>query len=151
VLPLGEIPEGTAICNVEKRPNDGGKFVRSSGTFATVFGHTPSGTVIKLPSGKKVVLDNRCRATIGVVAGSGRVEKPFLKAGKKYHLMVSKGRVWPRTRGVAMIAADHPFGGGRHRGVRRVSAVKRIAPPGQKVGLIAPKRTGRRRGGRRRE
>jgi len=151
IMYLGAIPEGTTICNIERTASDGGKFARSSGSFATIFGHTQDGTVIELPSGRRVLLSDNCRATIGAVAGSGRVEKPFLKAGNKYHLMNSKGRVYPRTRGVAMIAAAHPFGTGRRRGPKKPTSVRRSAPPGKKVGLIAPRRTGRKRGGKRRE
>ena len=49
ILPLGKIPEGTIVCNLELRPGDGGKMARSSGSYATVVGHTPQGTLIKLP------------------------------------------------------------------------------------------------------
>lgn len=147
VVPLGEIGSGTAVCNVESQPGDGGKLVRSSGGYATVVAHTPEGTILKFPSGKSVTKNSSCRATIGVVSGAGRTEKPFLTAGKKHHLMVAKGRVYPRTRGVAMVKASHPYGGGRHKHAGRQTSVSRNAPPGRKVGLIAPKQSGR---GRRR-
>jgi len=142
VLPLGSIPEGTIVCNVELSPNDGGRLARSSGSYATVVAHTAEGTIIKLPSGKNRYVNDLCRATVGVVAAAGRVDKPFLKAGAKHHLMRAKGRVYPRTRGIAMIAACHPFGSGR-RSARKVTTVSRNAPPGRKVGLIAARRTGR--------
>jgi len=142
VLPLGKIPEGTMICNVELSPGDGGKIARSSGTYMTVVAHTPEGTMVKLPSGKTRYLNDLCRATVGVMSGAGRVEKPFLKAGTKFHLMHAKGRVYPRTRGVAMVAAAHPYGSSK-RGGRKVTTVSRHAPPGKKVGLISARRTGR--------
>lgn len=142
VLPLGRIPEGTMICDVELHPGDGGKIARSSGTYVTVVGHTPEGTQVRLPSGKTRYLNDLCWATVGVVAGAGRVEKPFLKAGAKHHLMRAKGRVYPRTRGVAMVAAAHPYGSSK-RGGRKTTTVSRGAPPGQKVGLIAARSTGR--------
>ncbi|HDM27075.1 MAG TPA: 50S ribosomal protein L2 [Candidatus Bathyarchaeota archaeon] len=142
ILPLGRIPEGTIICNVELRPGDGGKLAKSSGAYAMVISHTPDGSIVRLPSGKTKVLDDRCRATIGVVSGAGRTEKPFLKAGRKYHLMRSRGRKYPRTRGVAMIAAVHPFGGGRHQHPGKPTTVSRHAPPGRKVGLIAARASG---------
>ncbi len=144
VLPLGSIPDGTMVCNIELTPGDGGKISRSSGSYALVVGHTPQGVMIKLPSGKTRYLNNLCRATIGVISGAGRVDKPFLKAGDKFHLMKAKGRVYPRTRGVAMVAAAHPYGSSR-RGARKVTTVSRRAPPGRKVGLIAAKKTGRKR------
>jgi len=148
VLPLGKIPEGTMICNIELSPGDGGKLARSSGSYATVVTHTPDGTILKLPSGKTQYVNDLCRATVGVISGAGRVEKPFLKAGSKFHLMKAKGRMYPRTRGIAMVAAAHPYGSSK-RGGRKVTTVSRHAPPGKKVGLIAARRAGR--GRKRRE
>lgn len=142
VLPLKNVPDGAMICGIELRPGDGGKIARSSGTYATVVGHTPQGTMIKFPSGKTKYFNELCRATIGVVSAAGRLEKPFLKAGLRYFKKRAKGQKWPRTRGRAMVAAMHPFGSGS-KGGRRVSTVARGAPPGQKVGLIAARGTGR--------
>jgi len=144
VLPLGKIPEGTMVCNIELSPGDGGKLVRSSGSYATVVAHTPDGTILKLPSGKTRYVNDICRATVGIISGAGRVEKPFLKAGAKFHLMKAKGRVYPRTRGRAMVAAAHPYGSSK-RGARKVTTVSRHAPPGQKVGLIAARSAGKRK------
>lgn len=144
VLPLSEVPDGTMVCNIERTPGDGGKISRSSGSYALVVGHTTQGVMIKLPSGRTCYINGLCRATIGVVSGAGRVDKPFLKAGAKYHLMKAKGRVYPRTRGIAMIAAVHPYGSSK-RGARKVTTVSRHAPPGQKVGLIAARKTGRKK------
>ncbi len=146
VLTLGDVPPGTLVCDVELQPSDGGKVCRSSGGYATVVSHTPLGTMIKFPSGKTRYLNDLCRAMIGVVSGSGRVDKPFLKAGTRFHLMRSRGRKYPRARGVAMVAAVHPYGSSK-RGGRKVTTVSRSAPPGKKIGLIAARRTGR---GRRR-
>lgn len=144
ILPIGVIPEGTMVCNIELLPSDGGKLVRSSGAYATILSHTPEGTLVALPSGKTRYINDQCLATIGIVAGSGRIEKPFVKAGKKYHWMKAKGHKYPRVRGRAMIAALHPFGSGR-RSAKRPTAVSRNAPPGAKVGQIAAKRTGRKK------
>ncbi|TET30279.1 MAG: 50S ribosomal protein L2, partial [Candidatus Heimdallarchaeota archaeon] len=83
----------------------------------------------------------RSRATIGVVAGGGRTEKPFLKAGAKYHHLRAKGHKYPRVRGNAMNAVSHPHGGGSS-----TRTVSRNAPPGAKVGLIAARQSGRKRG-----
>ena len=144
ILPIGSIPEGTMVCNIELSLGDGGKIARSSGAYATIAGHTPSGTMIKLPSGKTRYVNDLCRATVGVISGAGRVEKPFLKAGAKFHLKKAKGHKYPRTRGIAMIAASHPYGSSK-RGARKVTTVSRRAPPGRKVGLIAARSTGRKR------
>jgi large subunit ribosomal protein L2 len=143
VLPIGKIPEGTMVCNIELSPGDGGKMVRSSGAYATIITHTPDGTIVKLPSKKNKYINDLCRATVGVIAGAGRTEKPFLKAGAKHHLMKAKGHMYPRTRGIAMIAASHPYGSSK-KGGRKVTTVGRNAPPGQKVGLIAARSAGSR-------
>jgi large subunit ribosomal protein L2 len=149
VLPVGEIPEGTMICNVELSPGDGGKIGRSSGSYITVVAHTPEGTIVRLPSKKTRYLNDLCLATIGVVSGAGRVDKPFLKAGAKFYRMRAKGHKYPRTRGIAMVAAAHPYGSSK-RGARKVTTVSRNAPPGKKVGLIAARSTGRKRKKRKR-
>ncbi len=141
ILPLGKIPEGTMICNIELRPGDGGKLSRSSGAYAIVITHTPQGTIIKLPSGKTKYIADYCRATIGIVSGAGRTEKPFLKSGSRFHLMRSRGRKYPRTSGRKMVPAVHPYGSSK-RSSRRTTTTSHGAPPGQKVGLIAARGTG---------
>ncbi|CQH60257.1 50S ribosomal protein L2 [Halobacterium hubeiense] len=142
-LPLGEIPEGVPICNVESQPGDGGKFARASGVNADLVTHERDAAVVQLPSGEVKRLSPDCRATIGVVAGGGRTDKPFVKAGNKHHKMKTRGGKWPIVRGVAMNAVDHPFGGGGRQHPGRPKSVSRNAPPGRKVGDIASKRTGR--------
>ncbi|WP_435197041.1 50S ribosomal protein L2 [Natronomonas sp. EA1] len=142
-LPLAEIPEGVPVCNVERQPGDGGKFARSTGVNATILTHDRKAAVVQLPSGEIRRLSPDCRATIGVVAGGGRTEKPFVKAGNKHHKMKARGTKWPNVRGVAMNAVDHPFGGGGRQHPGKPKSVSRNAPPGRKVGDIASKRTGR--------
>jgi large subunit ribosomal protein L2 len=148
VLPLGSVPEGTIVCNIELSPGDGGKIARSSGAYVTVIAHAPDGTMIKLPSGKTRYLNDLCRATVGVLSASGRTEKPWMKAGNKARWMRAKGHKYHMSRGVAMVSASHPYGSGR-RGGRKITTVGRGAPPGQKVGLIAARSTGRGRKKRR--
>ncbi|KAJ1976141.1 60S ribosomal protein L2 [Dimargaris xerosporica] len=150
VLPLSAMPEGAIISNVEEKPGDRGTLARTSGNYATVIGHNADEgkTRIKLPSGAKKVINSRCRATIGVVAGGGRIDKPLLKAGRAYHKYRVKRNCWPKTRGVAMNPVDHPHGGGNHQHIGHASTVSRHAPAGQKVGLIAARRTGLLRGAR---
>ena len=146
-LPLRCIPEGIAICNIENNPGDGGKFARASGNYATLVTHEAETgrTLVVMPSGKKKWLSGDCMATIGIVAGGGRTEKPFVKAGKKYHKMKSRAARYPRVRGVAMNPVDHPFGGGGHQHIGKSKTPGRGAPPGRKVGNIAARRTGYRR------
>ncbi|MFB6095000.1 MAG: 50S ribosomal protein L2 [Halodesulfurarchaeum sp.] len=142
-LPLAEIPEGIPIINVEAQPGDGGKYARATGVSADLITHERDAAVVQLPSGEVKRLSPDCRATIGVVAGGGRTEKPFVKAGNKYHKMRSRGTKWPKVRGVAMNAVDHPFGGGGRQHPGRPKSVSRNAPPGRKVGDIGSRRTGR--------
>lgn len=143
VLSLSSIPEGTRISNIEIRPGDGGKLVRASGTSAVLFSKANGRAILKLPSGKNILVSDRCRATVGEIAGGGRREKPFLTAGARHHAMRAAGRVYPRMRGIAMAVVYHPFGGGRHQHPGKSTSTSRNAPPGRKVGLIAPRKTGR--------
>ncbi|MHA1595289.1 MAG: 50S ribosomal protein L2 [Candidatus Baldrarchaeia archaeon] len=145
ILPLKAIPEGTPIFNIESEPGDGGKFVRASGTYAVITTKTATSVYVQLPSGKVREFHPNCRATIGVVAGGGRTEKPFVKAGKVYHLSKAKSWKWPVVRGVAMNPVAHPHGGGSHQSPRKPTTVSRNAPPGRKVGHIAARRTGRKK------
>jgi large subunit ribosomal protein L2 len=144
IVPLGKVPEGTIVCSIELRPGDGGKMAKSSGAYATVVGHTPQGTMIRLPSGRTRYVNDYCLATVGVVSASGRIEKPFLKAGSKFHQMKAKGHKYPRTSGRKMVPACHPYGSSK-RSARRCTTVSHGAPPGQKVGLIAARGPGQKK------
>ena len=141
---LGSIPEGTKIYNIEMKPGDGGKLARAAGEAAIVVSHGKR-TTVRLPSKAQKTLDNMCRATIGAVAGSGRSEKPIAKAGKNFYRNKARPKIWPKVRGVAMNAVDHPHGSGRKQTIGINSTVSRNAPPGRKVGHIAAKRTGGKR------
>ena len=143
ILPVGKIPEGAPVYNIELKPGDGGKLVRAGGSNATVVSHESGKTVVQLPSGEFKTLNSECRASIGVLAGGGRKDKPFLKAGKKHYAFRTRGKQYPIVRGVAMNPVAHPHGGGGHQHVGKPYTVRRGAPPGRKVGSIAAKRTGR--------
>ena len=140
---LGSIPEGTKIYNLELRPGDGGKMVRAAGEGATIASHGDK-TTVKLPSRRFISLNKMCRATIGTVAAGGRKDKPKAKASKNFYAAKARNKIWPKVRGVAMNAVDHPHGSGRKQTVGVSSSISRTAPPGRKVGNIAPKRTGKR-------
>ena len=143
ITELSQIPEGTPINNVELRPGDGGRFARSGGNSATVETRMTDVVRVRLPSGRLKDLPARCRAAIGVLAGGGRAEKPLMRAGAAFHKAKAKGKAYPTVSGVAMNPVDHPHGGGNHQAVHGPNSVARGAPPGQKVGHIAPSRTGR--------
>jgi large subunit ribosomal protein L2 len=143
-LPLAEIPEGVPICNIESQPGHGGQFARSTGVYAILVAHDVGSTVVQLPSGEMKWLSPKCMATIGVVAGGGRLDKPLVKAGKSFYKFQSKAKRWPIVRGVAMNAIDHPFGGGGRQHPGRPKTVSRNTSPGRKVGSIAARKTGKR-------
>lgn len=143
ILSLESIPDGTLICNIEKNAGDGGKLIKAAGSSAIVFAHGTEGVTVKFPSGKFLILNPKCRAMIGIIAGAGRTEKPFLKAGNRAKYMQAHGRLYPTVRGIAQAAVYHPHGGGRHQHIGRQSSVGRTTPPGRKVGNIAPRKTGR--------
>ena len=143
IISLGKVPEGTLVSNIELQPGDGGKIARASGGYATVIAHNPNTTVVKLPSRRNIQLPSASRATIGIVAASGRLEKPRLKAGEGFHAAKSKNKVYPTAHGVKMFAGTHPHGGGRHRRPGKSTTVGRRMPPGAKVGLIAARSSGR--------
>lgn len=143
VLALKDIPEGVTIFNIESRPGDGGKFVRASGLSARIVGKTENEIRVLLPSRVEKIFNPDCRATIGTIAGSGRPEKPFVKAGNKYHLARAKHQYWPSVSGTSKNAVAHPYGKGRSSKKGRPTIAPAHAPPGRKVGKIRPRQTGR--------
>jgi len=142
VLPINKIPPGTEIYNIERNPGDGGKMIRTAGSFAVLSKKLENKKVtITMPNRKIVTLNENCRATIGKIAGDGKYLKPFVKAGVKYYKMKARNKLWPRTSAVKVNAVDHPFGSGRGKRPKQKIA-KRNAPPGRKVGHLRPRRTG---------
>jgi len=109
-LPLGFIPVGSLVHNIELKPKAGGKLVRSAGMAAQVLGKEESYANIRLPSGevRKILLT--CKATIGQVGNLAFENVVTGKAGRTRH----KGRR-PHVRGTAMNPVDHPHGGGEGR------------------------------------
>ncbi|TXT55509.1 MAG: 50S ribosomal protein L2 [Promethearchaeota archaeon] len=142
IVPLKNIPLGTLVYNIESIPQDGGKFARSSGVTATVTQKSGNKVGVLFRSKKTKWINENCLCTIGVVAGGGRTDKPFLKAGNKYHALRSKAKKWPIVRGVTMNACSHPHGGGAKQSPHKPTTISRNTPPGRKVGQIAARRTG---------
>ncbi|GAB4845765.1 60S ribosomal protein L2 [Ancistrocladus abbreviatus] len=117
-MPLSMMRIGTVIHNIELRPGQGGKLVRSAGTSAKIL-KEPSASrhcLIRLPSGTEKLVDTRCRATIGTVSNPSHGAKKLRKAGQSRWL----GRR-PVVRGVAMNPIDHPHGGGEGKSKGRHS------------------------------
>mmetsp|Transcript_20137 Transcript_20137/g.14580 ORF Transcript_20137/g.14580 Transcript_20137/m.14580 type:complete len:256 (+) Transcript_20137:18-785(+) len=148
IVPLGDLPEGTVICNVESKVGDLGKCAKASGNYCSIIAQdAEKGTTrVRLPSGAKRTFNNKCRATIGIVAGGGRIDKPILKAGRAFHKYKAKRNEWPIVRGVAMNPVDHPHGGGNQQHMGKPGTISRVTCAGAKVGQIAARRTGRLRG-----
>ncbi|CAE8689786.1 unnamed protein product [Polarella glacialis] len=150
VLPLAKMPEGTVISMCEEKAADRSRIARASGTSCMVVGHSDDGrkTRIRLPSGTRKTVPSTCRAVVGIVAGGGRMDKPMLKAGNNFHKYKVKRNSWPKVRGCAKNPVEHPHGGGNHQHVGHPTTVSRASVPGQKVGLIAARRTGLLKGGK---
>jgi len=144
VSKLDELKNGTKIFNIENQPNDGGKFIRSGGNAGIILGRKEKKIIVLMPSKQEKYFYANCRATVGETAGQGRLDKPILKAGKQHFIKKSRNKLWPRTSAIKMNAIDHPFGSGR--GKRPKSKIaQRFSSPGQKVGLVRPRRTGRKK------
>lgn len=109
-LPLSDIPLGTDVHNIELKPGQGGKMVRSAGNTATLTSRDGKYAIIKLPSGESRMVLTTCRATVGQLSNKDHGLTKSGKAGRSRWL----GRR-PRVRGVAMNPVDHPMGGGEGR------------------------------------
>jgi large subunit ribosomal protein L2 len=143
ILMLKDIPIPTNIYNIELNPGDGGRMMRAAGCSALLSKKLENNKFGLLMSTKKeIILSGNCRASVGVIAGSGKNLKPFVTAGSMFHKMKARNKLWPRTSAVKMNAVDHPFGSGRGKRIKSKIA-KRNAPPGKRVGHIRPRRTGR--------
>lgn len=106
-LPLSNIPLGTFIHNIELRPGEGAKLVRSAGTSAQLIAKEDDYVQVKLSSGEVRLIPANCMATIGQVSNPDHENISYGKAGRRRWLGIR-----PRVRGVAMNPIDHPLGGG---------------------------------------
>ena len=109
-LPLANIPLGTVIHNIELRPGEGGKLVRSAGSSAQLMAKESEYAQVRMPSGEVRKIQVVCRATIGQLGNLDHENEVIGKAGRSRHL----GKR-PSVRGIAMNPVDHPHGGGEAR------------------------------------
>lgn len=109
-MPLGAIPVGTVIHNIELKPGAGAKVARSAGTFAQLVGKDAGLAQVKLMSGEVRTVRSECVASIGAVSNADNSNQDLGKAGRSRWL----GRK-PHNRGVTMNPVDHPHGGGEGR------------------------------------
>lgn len=144
IIMLQDAIPGMSVYNIETKPGNGGKLIRAGGSSGEIIKKEVDKVKILMPSKKTADFNSHCMASVGIVAGTGRLEKPLVKAGKRFHAMKAKGRKWHFTSAVKTNAIDHPFGGGRGKRIKSKIA-KRNSPPGAKVGHLSPRRTGRRK------
>ena len=109
-LPMGNMPEGTVIHNIEMQPGKGGQIARSAGVSAQILGKEDKYVIVRLASGEVRKLLSVCRATVGVVGNEDHGLVNYGKAGR----MRWKG-IRPTVRGSVMNPNDHPHGGGEGR------------------------------------
>ena len=109
-LPIKNIPVGTVIHNIELRPGQGGKLVRSAGVSAQLMAKEDEYSQVRMPSGEVRKIHINCRATIGQLGNIEHENQIIGKAGRSRHM----GKR-PAVRGIAMNPVDHPHGGGEAR------------------------------------
>ena len=109
-LPLGRIPLGMTVHNVELTPGKGGQLARSAGSSCQLLAKEGRYAVLRLPSGEMRRVSAECRATVGPVGNEDHSNINLGKAGRSRWL-----RRRPKVRGVVMNPVDHPHGGGEGR------------------------------------
>jgi large subunit ribosomal protein L2 len=109
-MPLGAIPVGTIVHNIEMKPAAGGKIARAAGTYAQLVGKDSGYAQVKLMSGELRIVRAECMASIGAVSNPDNMNQKIGKAGRSRWLGHR-----PHNRGVVMNPVDHPLGGGEGR------------------------------------
>ena len=109
-MPIGNMPVGTIVHNIELKAGKGGQVARSAGTYAQIVGRDQDYVILRLNSAEQRLVHGRCMATVGAVSNPDRMNTSIGKAGRK------RWMGWrPHNRGVAMNPIDHPHGGGEGR------------------------------------
>ena len=108
--PVGNMPIGTIVHNVELKIGKGGQLARSAGSYAQIVGRDQEYVILRLNSGEQRLVHGRCKGTVGAVSNPDHMNISIGKAGRKRWL----GRM-PHNRGVSMNPVDHPLGGGEGR------------------------------------
>lgn len=109
-MQLANMPLGTIIHNIELNPGQGGKLIRSAGSFAQLLSKERKHVTLKMPSGETRMVLASCMASVGAVSNTDHNLERHGKAGRKRWFGIR-----PRTRGVAMNPVDHTMGGGEGR------------------------------------
>src|SRR6202043_2923248 len=108
--PVGNMPIGTIVHNVEFKIGKGGQIARSAGSYAQIVGRDQEYVILRLNSGEQRLVHGRCMGTIGAVSNPDHMNISIGKAGRNRWM----GRM-PHNRGVSMNPVDHPLGGGEGR------------------------------------
>src|SRR6201982_2794472 len=107
VMPLGNMPVGTIVHNIELKIGKGGQLPRSASPYAQIVGRDQDYVIVRLNSGEQRLVHGRCRGAIGAVSNPDHMNISIGKAGRTRWLG------WrPHNRGVVMNPIDHPHGGG---------------------------------------
>jgi large subunit ribosomal protein L2 len=115
-MPLGNMPVGTIVHNVELKIGKGGQLARSAGTYAQIVGRDGEYVIVRLNSTEQRLVHGRCLATVGAVSNPDNMNTTIGKAGRQRW----KGRM-PHNRGISMNPVDHPHGGRTNGGGHPVS------------------------------
>ena len=121
-MPMGNMPVGTIVHNIEFKVGKGGQLARSAGTYAQIVGRDQAYVIMRLNSGEQRLILGRCMATIGAVSNPDHMNISIGKAGRQRW----KGRM-PHNRGVSMDPVDHPLAAAK--------AAARADASGDPVGL----------------
>jgi large subunit ribosomal protein L2 len=105
-MPLGSIPVGTIVHNIELKIGKGGQIARSAGSYAQIVGRDGDYVIMRLSSAEQRLVHGRCMATVGAVSNPDNMNTNIGKAGRKRWM----GRR-PHQRGITMNPVDHPHGG----------------------------------------
>ena len=105
-LPIGAIPVGTIVHNVELKIGKGGQLARSAGTYVQIVGRDQDYVILRLSTSEQRLVHGRCMATVGAVSNPDNMNTTIGKAGRQRW----KGRM-PHNRGITMNPVDHPHGG----------------------------------------
>lgn len=109
-LPLGSIPLGQSVHNIELKRGAGGQLVRSAGVGAQLVAKEGDYATLRMPSGEMRKVHQRCYATIGAVSNPDHSNVMIGKAGRSRWLGIR-----PHNRGITKNPVDHPMGGGEGR------------------------------------
>jgi large subunit ribosomal protein L2 len=110
VMPLGNMPVGTIVHNIEMKIGKGGQIARSAGTYAQLVGRDRGMVIVRLGSGEQRYVRSDCMASVGAVSNPDNANQNFAKAGRSRWMGIR-----PLTRGAAKNPVDHPHGGGEGR------------------------------------